>query len=109
MKRIVSAAAAICLLLTVLLLISCGELLQNVISDLESSIENETSESSVRQTEATSPIDTETATDGPDSIPYKSEPSVSKYKMPEEEFTDPVEKEASEIIDGAISRALGCL
>jgi len=38
--------------------------------------------------------------------PYKLTPEFPEYQMPAEEFTDPLEKEASEIIDEAICKAI---
>ena len=47
-----------------------------------------------------------TATPAPNVIPFRSVPDFPTYKLPKETFTDPIEKEASEIIDGAIERAI---
>lgn len=38
--------------------------------------------------------------------PFKMIPEMPEYKMPTEEFTDPLEKEASEIIDESICKAI---
>ncbi len=42
-------------------------------------------------------------------IPFIREPEVSSYTLPAETFADALEKEASDITDKAISRALGCV
>ena len=42
-------------------------------------------------------------------IPFVREPKVSSVALPAETFTDALEKEASDITDKAISRALGCV
>ena len=44
-----------------------------------------------------------------DGIPFTSEPAIPAYKLPEETFTDQIEKEASLIIDPAIEKAIGAI
>ncbi|MBR4984360.1 MAG: hypothetical protein IKY83_01295, partial [Proteobacteria bacterium] len=42
----------------------------------------------------------------PDTIPFNRVPKIPDYKLPEETFADDLEKEASEIIDHAIEKAI---
>ena len=41
--------------------------------------------------------------------PFLKTPTLKKVSLPKETFTDPMEKKASEIIDGAIATALSCV
>ncbi|MBQ7172246.1 MAG: hypothetical protein IJR89_08235 [Clostridia bacterium] len=45
-------------------------------------------------------------TEPENAIPFSRTPEVGIYELPPEEFSDPIEKEASEIIDAAIAKAV---
>lgn len=49
---------------------------------------------------------TPTPTPTPDGIPYKTTPEIPVYTMPRETFKSEIEREASEVIDGAICQAI---
>ena len=51
----------------------------------------------------------EIAQSTPPSIPFDAAPEIPEYELPPEEFADELEREASEIIDFAIARALAYL
>ncbi len=48
-------------------------------------------------------------TEPENTIPFLHTPEVGGYELPPEEFSDPLEQEASEIIDAAIAKALACV
>lgn len=64
--------------------------------------------STLEITDATVPLNTEAATEPPaeNTIPFFKTPEIEPCEMPSEHFADPIEKEASEIIDGAIAKAI---
>ena len=64
--------------------------------------------STLEDTEASLPANTEETTEPPkvNTIPFFKTPEIEPFELPAEQIDDPIEKEASEIIDGAIAKAI---
>lgn len=64
--------------------------------------------STLEVTDATAPQSTEeaTAAEPENTIPFIRTPEIVPFELPAEQSDDPIEKEASEIIDGAIAKAI---
>ncbi len=65
---------------------------------------SKTTSSTSKTTSTTSK--TTTTTNKTNTIPYDLPPEIVPYTLPKENFTDPLEKDASDIIDGAIAKAI---
>ncbi len=65
----------------------------------------ETEEQYIETEEQTVPVTEKPA----DRIPYSKTPAVYRYTLPKETFKDEIEKEASEIIDDSICKAIAAL
>lgn len=103
MKRFILILLSLIILITaVLSLSSCDFLAELANAALEMSENGDT----------TSPTQVQiptTPTEPVNAIPFINTPSIDMVSLPEEIFTDPVEKEASDIIDDAIEKALSYL
>ena len=105
-----SIAALISLVLALTFVFcSCGSFVDGLMSELENivstiDIGGEATEGVTEQTAAaTASAATENA------IPFVSRPEIKRYTLPAEEFADDLEREASEVIDAAIERAVSCV
>ena len=99
-----SIAAFVILVVLVVTATGCEQFFEALAEALES--EAPSSGTAAPGPDETADTGTETATEGPDSIPYRETPKVDVKPLPEETFADDVEKEASDIIDGAIAKAV---
>lgn len=108
MKRISAMTVLVLIMVLAVLFASCGSITDWIASGTGNVTESGTETETAEQTAAMTSADTVTETES-DAIPFSKQPAVSKHKLPEETFSDPLEEEAAGIIDGAISKALGCL
>ena len=98
-----SAAALAAAIILAFTLSGCAQLAEDILRALESALpvtESETPYTGDEGTEATPEVS--------EGIPYEYTPDVTVEPLPSEDFTDDIEREASEIIDGAIASALAC-
>ena len=100
-KGMLKSLSVIFALIFVMLLTSCGDFIDSVVSRLE---ELETAETV--QTEKETDKETEKQENV---IPFSYAPELVPYTLPSETFSDPIEEEASKIIDGAICKAISCI
>ncbi|MBQ3870189.1 MAG: hypothetical protein II777_06525 [Clostridia bacterium] len=115
-RKLIKAAAVTLAALQIFILTSCGQILENLLSELGSMdingliseflTEEQTAEQ--EQTAAQEQTETEPAVTS-DGIPFSHTPDVQRYVMPEETFADELEKEASEIIDEAIAKGIAAV
>lgn len=97
MRKTLIIISAIILCAVVLQTVSCS-----FITDIVDGL------STLEITEESTPVSTEAATEPPrvNEIPFFTTPEIEPFELPEEQIDDPIEKEASEIIDGAIAKAI---
>ena len=100
-KRILSAVLALAAVCAVLMCAVSCDFLDTIIEILPELTETE---DSVTETDA------EQTTEPPaNEPPYRHTPEIGTYVLAQDEFPDELEEEASDIIDGAISKALAYL
>ena len=99
MKKIISASLAALMIAAVALTTSCSlgflDDIGSAISEFVNSTDETTQPSSAKTEESTTSV-----------TPRVSEPQIVPYNIPDEEFSDDIEREASQIIDGAIEKAV---
>lgn len=95
--------AALLVVLQLLALCSCKEVLSELIKELESYEFTQSPRTDPAETAETERADTGNP------IPFVRVPEVPEYKLPDEKFDDPVERDASEIIDRAIEKAIAAV
>ncbi|MCR5457898.1 MAG: hypothetical protein K6F14_07465 [Clostridiales bacterium] len=103
MKRtIVKGLAVFLVVIFIFSLSSCGGFIEDLVSRLE--------ELETTQTETQKITESHTETQKRENvIPFDYAPELKPYSLPGETFTDPIEKEASDIIDASICKAISCL
>ena len=93
---------AVLLISAVLSLSSCSSLLDS----LEEYVNGLTTEETGTVAPTTASPTAAPTDDG--KIPFIHTPAIYRYTLPEENFSDPIESEASAVIDDAIERAIAC-
>lgn len=91
---------AVFLSVTLIFLTSCSDL-ENIINELANEL--------LSSLETDSPYESDvpdTTSQQVNAIPFSRTPEIASYVLPAEQIGDPVEKEASEIIDEAIAKAI---
>jgi hypothetical protein len=76
----------------------------SLVTDLENELDPTTTTSTTSKTTTTTTTSKTNTASG--MIPYIQPPEIVPYTLPKENFTDPLEKDASDIIDGAIAKAI---
>ena len=99
MKKTISLILAAAATVSALLLSACTF---RVSDSSGNSIEFFGKDDTENQTTATEPASVPTGA----AIPYSRAPEIPEYKLPAEEFADDIEREASDIIDAAIEKAI---
>ena len=105
-----SGIVALCALTLALAFVfcSCDSFVEGLVSELENIVSSIDAEGSTEVAAEQTAAATET-TASENAIPFRNRPEIKKYSLPAEEFADELEREASQIIDEAIERAVSCV
>ena len=102
MKKVLIAMLALSLMLSALLFSSCS---LDFIDDISSAISGlSENEPTTQNAEGTTAASTEAPAEN--TIPYSKVPEIPEFVLPSEDYKDDIEREAAEIIDGAIEKAI---